>query len=73
MLGSRMPPSEEHHMLVELAKTHEAVEEQVMGSSILEMSDCIGRLLCKAIMRGGSDPQTYQNLRRRKRTRSMVY
>lgn len=67
MLGSRMSPSGEHHKLVNepsLAKTHEAVEEQVMGSSILEMSDCIGRLLCKAIMRGGSDPQTYQNLLR---------
>lgn len=62
-----MSPSEEHHKLVNktsLAKTHEAVEEQVRGLSILEMSDCIGRLLCQAIMRGRSDPQTYQNLRR---------
>lgn len=73
MLGSRMLPIEEHHKLVRLAKIHVAVEEQLMGLSILEMSDCIGRLLCKAIVRGESDPQTYQYLRGRKRTRSMVY
>ena len=55
-----------------LAKTHEAVEEQAKGLSILELSDRIERFLCKAIMRGGSDPQTYQYLRRLNRTTRLV-